>query len=229
LPTVHFVLDHLDFAGSADRFRRNINALELLPALEGNGRAASADERRVLGHYSAFGESASLDRLFQWSPATGRFTVQPRYAALLGDADARSLRRAALTAFYTPLDVVRAIWQATELLGILRLDRPRIIEPALGVGHFISAMPPALRSRPAMLAGLEPVAGDGLASGAPAPADSAAITVDASRLGPELLALEIVPPRTSDLPHAAWREVPVFAARGDSAPPSVLGVQLAFC
>ncbi len=142
-----FFLDDLSFTGAADRFAKNIAALTLLTELERTGRAPSDEERRTLAHYTAFGESANLNRLFQWSQAERRFTVHPDYATLLSDTEATHLRRAALTAFYTPLDVVHAIWRAVERLGIMDLEHPRIVEPALGVGHFISAMPPALRAR----------------------------------------------------------------------------------
>ncbi len=141
-----FFLDQLSFAGAADRFAKNIAALKLLHALEHGSRAATDDERRILAHYSAFGESANLNRLFHWNQAESRFTLHPDYAPLLSAADAKHLRRAALTAFYTPLDLIHAIWRGVERLGLPDLKRPRIIEPALGVGHFISAMPAALRA-----------------------------------------------------------------------------------
>ncbi len=80
------------------------------------------------------------------------------YAAFLSAADARRLRQAALTAFYTPLDLIHAIWQAVLRLGLGDLAHPRIIEPAAGVGHFVSAMPPELRARAAITAvELDPV------------------------------------------------------------------------
>ncbi len=140
-----FHLDHLSYTGAADRFAKNIAALQLLNTLEAEKRPATEDERHTLAHYSAFGESANLNKLFQWNQAESRYALHPEYASLLSAADAKHLRRAALTAFYTPLDVVGAIWRAVERLGIGNLPQPRIIEPALGVGHFISAMPPSLR------------------------------------------------------------------------------------
>ncbi len=144
--TVSFHLDHLAYTGAADRFAKNIAALQLLHALETERRPATEDERRTLAHYSAFGESANLNKLFQWNQTESRYALHPEYAALLDAADAKHLRRTALTAFYTPVEVVQAIWRAVERLGIGTLPHPRIIEPALGVGHFISAMPPALRA-----------------------------------------------------------------------------------
>jgi hypothetical protein len=100
-----------------------------------------------LAHYSAFGESALLNRLFRYDHGSGRYVLYDSYAAFLSAADARGLRQAALTAFYTPLDLVHAIWQAVLRLGLGDLEHPRIIEPAAGVGHVVSAMPPELRAR----------------------------------------------------------------------------------
>ena len=145
----HFCLTETDliFNGSADRFTKNIAALRLLKDLETTSRPATREERLTLAHYSAFGDSALLNRLFRFDQARSRFVVQQGYEAFLSEDEAKALRRAALTAFYTPIDVVRAIWYAASRLGIGELEQPRIIEPAAGVGHFISAMPADLRAR----------------------------------------------------------------------------------
>jgi N12 class adenine-specific DNA methylase len=137
--------DALNFTGPGDRFAKNLAALQLVHELEAEGRPATDEERLVLAHYSAFGESNLLNRLFRFDQAVGRYVLHNRYAAFLSSDDAKQLRAAALTAFYTPLPIVAAIWQAVEQLGLGGIERPRIIEPAAGVGHFISAMPPALR------------------------------------------------------------------------------------
>ena len=143
----HPAPDALQFTGPGDRFGKNLAALQLVHQLEAEGRAATDEERLVLAHYSAFGESALLNRLFRYDPAAGRYVLHDSYAAFLSSEDAKQLRAAALTAFYTPLPLVAAIWQAVEQLGLGSIEHPRIIEPAAGVGHFISVMPPELRER----------------------------------------------------------------------------------
>ena len=139
--------DALTFTGPGDRFQKNIAALTLAHALEASGRPATNAERLTLAHYSAFGESALLNRLFRYDPATARYLLTSDCATFLSADAARHLRTAALTAFYTPLDLIAVIWQAVMQLGLASLPCPRIIEPAAGVGHFISAMPPELRER----------------------------------------------------------------------------------
>ncbi|MBK9941559.1 MAG: group II intron reverse transcriptase domain-containing protein [Kouleothrix sp.] len=60
--------------------------------------------------------------------------------------DTYGLRRAALTAFYTPLPVVRVLWEAIAQLGFRNVPSFRMLEPAAGIGNIISAMPPQLRA-----------------------------------------------------------------------------------
>jgi N12 class adenine-specific DNA methylase len=167
LPTKEHIVAHfhlgpadLAFAGAGDRFQKNLAALRLLHNLTTTNRAATDDERRILAHYSAFGESALLNRLFRYDHISGRYVLLPVYEEFLDPHAATHLRKAALTAFYTPLDLVQTIWQAVERLGFEAVGQPRILEPAAGVGHFISAMPPVLRERAQITAmELDPISG----------------------------------------------------------------------
>jgi N12 class adenine-specific DNA methylase/SAM-dependent methyltransferase len=158
----HFHLEPADlaFAGAGDRFQKNLTALRLLHDLTTTNRLATDNERRILTHYSAFGESALLNRLFRYDHTTGRYVLLPAYAEFLTPDAATHLRKAALTAFYTPLDLVHAIWQTVERLGFGAVEQPRILEPAAGVGHFISAMSPVLREHAQITAiELDPISG----------------------------------------------------------------------
>jgi N12 class adenine-specific DNA methylase len=137
--TAPFFLSEQTFDGPADRFQHNLCALSLLAALEREQRAATDAERLVLAHFTAFGESALISKLVNHPDRT--------VAELLSEQDIASLRRAARTAFYTPLPIVSVIWEAIAQLGFRNLSSFRMLEPAAGVGNFISAMPPALRER----------------------------------------------------------------------------------
>ncbi|NJO82229.1 MAG: DEAD/DEAH box helicase family protein [Blastochloris sp.] len=148
----------LTFTGSSDRLAKNIAALRLAQTLATEQRSATRAEQVTLAHYTAFGDSDLLRRLFPYNHATERYEVAEAYADLLSEADGQHLRRAALTAYYTPLDLIQVLWQAVDQLGLATLDQPRILEPAAGVGHMISMMPPALRERAAItLVELDPV------------------------------------------------------------------------
>jgi hypothetical protein len=131
----HLAPNALAFSGPGDRFQKNLAALRLAHALDASGRAATDAERLTLAHYSAFGESALLNRLFRYNQATARYVLIGDVATILSPDDARYLRAAALTAFYTPLDLIAVIWEAVLQLGLSSLARPRIIEPAGVRGH----------------------------------------------------------------------------------------------
>src|SRR5690349_15582269 len=127
------------FTGSSDRFAYNLAALQVLASVEQAHRAPNASEHATLAQFTSFGESALLTRLLQQAEAG-------RIPTLTGD-DVASLRRAALTAFYTPLDVAAVIWDALTQLGIGNLATLRVLEPAAGVGNLLATMPSALRMR----------------------------------------------------------------------------------
>ena len=131
--------------GSDARYRDNLAAIQLLKELERSG-VAPADltdaQRTTLLRFTAFGESTLIARLFA------------RDANLITRAEADALRAASLTAFYTPIPIVRAVWDAlTPALQALP-GALRVLEPSCGTGLFFAGMPPALRAR-AALTGVE--------------------------------------------------------------------------
>ena len=134
----------LHFADSADRYAKNVAALQLLRDLQAAGRTPGdlrPDELWTLAHYTAFGESALLERaLTPSSPVT----------QLTNADELKLLKRTALTAFYTPPALYAALWAA--LAPSLRaLDGPlAVLEPAFGTGLAIATMPRDLRERVAI-------------------------------------------------------------------------------
>jgi hypothetical protein len=145
--TPYLQLDQLDLGDAGDRFAHNLAALRLLHELEHADRSATRAEQIVLARFSAFGDSSLLSRLTTFDGATRHYTVAAPYRSFLDHAALRSLRRAARTAFYTPYDVITTIWQALLARDLAAIAEPRILEPACGVGAFLTAMPPALRAR----------------------------------------------------------------------------------
>jgi hypothetical protein len=132
----------LSFTGPADRYHKNIAAIELLRQLQAHRRAPedlTDDERLTLAHYTAFGESALLSR------ALGQDATD--LDGLVSLDEQRALKRASLNAFYTSEEVLRAKWAA--LLPMLAaLPGPiSILEPAFGIGNYVAAMPLDIRER----------------------------------------------------------------------------------
>jgi N12 class adenine-specific DNA methylase len=137
--TTPFFLEQHTFGGPSDRYQKNLQALHVLARLEREQRPPAADEQLALAHFTAFGESSLLTRLV--NAADGSLPD------ILTEPAVDALRRAALTAYYTPLPVVQAIWAALTRLGFGQLPSFRMLEPAAGVGNIIAAMPPTLRER----------------------------------------------------------------------------------
>jgi N12 class adenine-specific DNA methylase len=144
--TVFSIDAPLQFGSAAQRYAQNLAALRLLRQLEAEHREIgdlTPDEQRTLAHYSAFGDSSLLSRVF---PSQHQYRAQGEIAELLSDDEQASVKRTALTAFYTPIPIIQAIWDALMRAGLATLDPIRILEPSAGVGNFIAAMPMSIRS-----------------------------------------------------------------------------------
>jgi hypothetical protein len=138
-----------DLGGAASRFQHNVAALKLLQtkaAQNGSAPPLSQQEGLTLAHYSGWGDSDVLQRLFpqgaySWAP------VAKELDGVLTKEERESLAASALNAHYTPLPIIRAIYAALEHYGLGFLPQLRVLEPAAGVGHFFGVMPPALTSK----------------------------------------------------------------------------------
>lgn len=128
----------LAFGGPVDRYRKNMAAIQLLRKLQMENRPATAKEQDVLAHYTAFGESALLNRAIDMDKA---------FADLTNEAERNAITRAALTAFYTPQEVVEIMWEALAPTFRAYPERIRMLEPAFGIGMFAACMPSDLRTR----------------------------------------------------------------------------------
>lgn len=140
-----------DLGSNARRFQWNLQALQLLRDLETEGRPPTVDEQLVLAHYTAFGSSELLQRAVQIVRGTGRYTPTTDLAGLISDADAAALARGALTQFFTPLPVALQLGALVDR-ALTGVDRPRILEPAAGIGMLVASLPSALRERAAITA-----------------------------------------------------------------------------
>ncbi len=171
--TTDFHFDHNDdlsgLGGAAPRFKFNIAAIRLLKQLESESRESGAltpEEQRVLARYTGWGDSDVLDHAFpngaySWSRPCEELEE------LLTPDEIKSLLASSLNAHYTALPIIRAVYAALDHFGVapkagdrmLELDsgqsvslsssgqkKLRIFEPAAGIGHFLGAMPQALRA-----------------------------------------------------------------------------------
>ena len=114
--------------------------------MEAEGRPPgdlTPDEQRTLARYSGWGDTEVFNHTF--TQISG-YAAEPcgKLKGLLTGEEIASLRASTLNAHYTRLDVIRAIYEAIERLGLAAWGKLRILEPAAGIGHFLGAMPATL-------------------------------------------------------------------------------------
>ena len=120
--------------------RDNLTALELLKRIEADDRRSNPAEKRALVRYVGWG---GLPQVFdsgndEWSEE------RQRLERLLTPEELESARATTLNAHYTAPGVVSALYDALRRLGF---SQGRVLEPALGLGHFIGLMPDDMQSR----------------------------------------------------------------------------------
>ena len=127
-------------SGKRAVFQRNLAALFVLKNIEREGRAATAEEQRLLQAYSGFG---GLSEAFD--PANQAWAEE--YDALqkyLTNEEYRSARSSILDAYYTPPEIAAAVYEGLRHIGF---THGNILEPSCGAGRFFSAMPADLRAQ----------------------------------------------------------------------------------
>ncbi len=132
--------DHRIGQGSLhEKARGNIAAIRTLKQLEAEDRGASDEDKAVLARYAGWGAlSQAFDR---WQPAEWKQTAS-EVRQLLDDSEYDSARASTPNAHFTSSLVIGAIWDAMQHMGLS--EGAQILEPAMGVGHFLGLMPEAL-------------------------------------------------------------------------------------
>jgi N12 class adenine-specific DNA methylase len=121
--------------GAAARVRANLAALATLRALQHDGRAATAEEQRVLARWSGWG---AVPEVFDSARAEYSRTRE-QLAALLSPGELAAAARTTLNAHYTDAAIVQAMWGAVRSLGF---TNGRVLEPGCGSGNFVGLAPP---------------------------------------------------------------------------------------
>ncbi|MCA1602348.1 MAG: N-6 DNA methylase, partial [Acidobacteria bacterium] len=136
--------DELNNLGSASvRYKQNIEALTILNALKENENSALSEaDLKTLTRYVGWGSSELINKAFprsSWGEPTQEID------ALLTEDEIDNLRSSSLSAFFTPLPIIAAIYDILDYLGLSKLPSLRILDPAAGTGHFIGVMPSHFR------------------------------------------------------------------------------------
>jgi hypothetical protein len=119
-----------------EKARDNIASIRLLKALEAENREATEDENPVLARYVGWG---AMPNVFGHYPPEEWRSTAAAVKELLTGPELESARASTPNAHYTSPQVIEAIWNACDHLGLGR--GAQMLEPAMGVGHFFGLMP----------------------------------------------------------------------------------------
>lgn len=154
-PEENFVVDETTIPQSFSpktRFTANLDALKLLATLRKEKRHATKSEQEILSKYVGWGGLKVV-----LNPIAGTWTksdeeLRPLVNELhevISDLEStglkgalQSIKRSVLSAFYTPLGVIRGMYTAIEQFGF---TGGHILDPSAGIGHFTGAMPGSIR------------------------------------------------------------------------------------
>lgn len=125
--------------GEKTRFRKNINAIETLKKIESENRFATLDEQEVLNQYVGWG---GLSQAFNPESAAWKKEYL-ELKEILTPSEYQSARSSTLNAHYTTPEVVKAIYNGIEKIGVIPQT---ILEPAMGTGRFFGLLPPKMQS-----------------------------------------------------------------------------------
>lgn len=124
----------VEVVGKKERFRRNMEAIKVLKECEADNRFATPDEQIILSKYVGWG---GIPEAFDENNSSWANEYNELVEVLSPDEYAHA-RESTLTAFFTPPEVINAVYKAMAKLGF---KQGNILEPSCGVGNFIGMLP----------------------------------------------------------------------------------------
>ena len=131
--------NEVETVGKKERFRRNIMAIQLLKKCQEENRFATSEEQIILSKYVGWG---GLSEAFDENNSAWA-TEYLELSSVLTPEEYASARESTLTAFYTPPEVITAIYKAMEQMGF---KEGNLLEPSCGIGNFIGMLPDAMQN-----------------------------------------------------------------------------------
>ena len=139
-------------SGSVERrIEDNIAAIRLVKALADEKRKPSDAEMATLLRYSGWGGAARVFSLDGGTKASPLARQRDELKSLVTEAEYVAMQASVNTAFYTPPQIVEAMWRMVRKLGF---TGGRVLEPAAGTGQFFASMPQDM-ARTSMLTAVE--------------------------------------------------------------------------
>lgn len=130
--------NEVETVGKKERFRRNIMAIQLLKKCQEENRFATPEEQIILSKYVGWG---GLSEAFDENNSAWA-TEYLELSSVLTPEEYVSARESTLTAFYTPPEVITAIYKAMEQMGF---KEGNLLEPSCGIGNFIGMLPDTMQ------------------------------------------------------------------------------------
>ena len=121
-----------------ERFHRNYAAISVLKECQKENRFATPGEQIILSKYVGWGgiPEAFDERAGSWQ---SEYTMLKN---ILTPEEYAAARESTLTAFYTPPEVITAIYKAMEQVGF---KEGNLLEPSCGIGNFIGMLPQSMQ------------------------------------------------------------------------------------
>lgn len=130
--------NEVETVGKKECFRRNIMAIQLLKKCQEENRFATPEEQIILSKYVGWG---GLSEAFDENNSAWA-TEYLELSSVLTPEEYALARESTLTAFYTPPEVITAIYKAMEQMGF---KEGNLLEPSCGIGNFIGMLPDAMQ------------------------------------------------------------------------------------
>ena len=130
--------NEVETVGKKERFRRNIMAIQLLKKCQEENRFATPEEQIILSKYVGWG---GLSEAFDENNSAWA-TEYLELSSVLTAEEYASARESTLTAYYTPPEVITAIYKAMEQMGF---KEGNLLEPSCGIGNFIGMLPDTMQ------------------------------------------------------------------------------------
>ena len=131
--------NEVETVGKKERFHRNIMAIQLLKKCQEENRFATPEEQTILSKYVGWG---GLSEAFDENNSAWA-TEYLELSSVLTPEEYASARESTLTAFYTPPEVITAIYKSMEQMGF---KEGNLLEPSCGIGNFIGMLPDAMQN-----------------------------------------------------------------------------------
>ncbi len=128
------------YGGSKSKCINNLMAIKLLKEIEAKGRKATNDEKVILDGYTGWG---GIPQVFNNPVSPEWEKEQETLLSLLTAEEYADARASTVNAFYTPAEVIKFMYDAVARMGF---QGGRILEPAFGIGKFVSSCPDHLRA-----------------------------------------------------------------------------------